>query len=71
MTLLNSSVNQTHTQMGTSKETHQDGKESGNQVLKVRCNAVVAFGLKKNLKERHAVFLQMFIGLSYRTRANG
>lgn len=57
--------------MGASKETHKDGKESGNQVLKVRCNEVVAFGLKKSLKGRHAVFLQMFMRLSYRTRANG
>lgn len=63
----------THTQMGSPKGTNQDSKESGNQVLKVRCNQEVTFGLekKRRLKERHDVFLQIFIGLSYRTIANG
>ena len=68
--LLNSSVNQTHTQRETPKKTHQYDKETGNQVLKVRCKEPVAFGLWKRLKERHDIFLQMFIGLSYKTIAN-
>lgn len=68
--LLNSSVNQTYTQREIPKKTHQYDKKTGNQVLKVRCKEPVAFGLWKRLKERHDIFLQMFIGLSYKTIAN-
>lgn len=70
MIIFNSSVNQTHTQKETPKKTHQYDKEMGNQVLKVRCKDLVVFGLQKRLKERHDIFLQMFIGLSYKTIAN-
>lgn len=63
---------QIHTQMGSQKGTNQDDKESRNHVPTFRCKEMVAFVLeKRRLKEKHGVFLHIFIKLSYGTRTHG